>query len=146
MAKDPWRIVTRAGFYRLKTADAEQQNAPIEVGIDEDRYWRARITNGARPPQKLLRLHVEWIPNEVTFLAQGSGPFLLACAGRIDSACRQTRRLSLDARGSVECTALGRDSSGMDGVPPRQRAGHGEHLAARRYLRAARVVRKPSAV
>jgi hypothetical protein len=78
MAKDPWRIVARAGFYRLKTADAEQQNAPLEVNVDDDRYWRARIADGAGPPRAPLRLHVEWIPNEVTFLAQGQGPFLLA--------------------------------------------------------------------
>jgi Protein of unknown function (DUF3999) len=78
MAKDPWRVVARAGFYRLKTADAEQQNAPLEVRVDDDRYWRARITDGAGPPRVPLRLHVEWVPNEVTFLAQGQGPFLLA--------------------------------------------------------------------
>jgi hypothetical protein len=77
-AKDPWRIVARAAFYRVKTADAEQQNAPLEVRIDDDRYWRARIADGAGPPREPLRLHVEWIPNEVTFLAQGQGPFLLA--------------------------------------------------------------------
>jgi hypothetical protein len=78
MAKDPWRVVARAGFYRLKTVDAEQQNAPLEVRVDDDRYWRARITDGAGPPRVPLRLHVEWVPNEVTFLAQGEGPFLLA--------------------------------------------------------------------
>jgi len=78
MAKDPWRIVARAGFYRVKTAGEEQQNAPLEVHVDDDRYWRARITDGAGPPQAPLRLNVEWVPNEVTFLAQGQGPFLLA--------------------------------------------------------------------
>jgi hypothetical protein len=78
MAKDPWRIVAHAGFYRVKTADAEQQNAPLEVRVNDDRYWRARITDGAGPPRAPLRLHVEWVPNEVTFLAQGQGPFLLA--------------------------------------------------------------------
>jgi hypothetical protein len=78
MAKDPWRVVAHAGFYRLKTADAEQQNEPLEVRVDDDRYWRARITDGAGPPRAPLHLHVEWVPNEVTFLAQGQGPFLLA--------------------------------------------------------------------
>jgi hypothetical protein len=77
-ANDPWHIVARAGFYRLKAADAEQQNAPLEVRVDDDRYWRARITNSAGPQRAPLRLRVEWIPNEVTFLAQGQGPFLLA--------------------------------------------------------------------
>jgi hypothetical protein len=77
-SKDPWRFVTRAGFYRLKTPDAEQQNAPLEIGVDADRYWRAKIPRSPIPPQAPLRLHVEWIPNELTFLAQGEGPFLLA--------------------------------------------------------------------
>jgi hypothetical protein len=77
-AKDPWRFVARTGFYRLKAADAEQQNAPLEIRVDDDRYWQARITDGEGSPRAPLRLHVEWIPGELTFLAQGQGPFLLA--------------------------------------------------------------------
>jgi hypothetical protein len=73
----PWRLVTRAGFYRLKSADGGQQNSPIRIGVDADRYWQARILNSGGLPQSPLRLHVEWIPNEVTFLAEGSAPFLL---------------------------------------------------------------------
>lgn len=78
LPSDPWRPVTRAGFYRVKTADGEQQNALLEIGVDGDRYWQARILNTGGMPQAPLRLHVEWIPNEVTFLAQGHAPFLLA--------------------------------------------------------------------
>jgi hypothetical protein len=78
LPKDPWRFVTHAGFYRLKTANADQQNAPIEVAVDDDRYWRARISDAAAPPREPLRFRAEWIPNEVTFLAQGHGPFVLA--------------------------------------------------------------------
>ena len=77
LPSDPWRPVTRAGFYRVKTADGEQQNALLEIGVDGDRYWQARILNTGGLPQTPLRLHVEWIPNEVTFLAQGHAPFLL---------------------------------------------------------------------
>ena len=77
-SKDTWHFVTRAGFYRLKTPDAEQQNAPLEIGVDSDRYWRAKILKGPIPPQLPLRLHVEWAPSQLTFLAQGQGPFLLA--------------------------------------------------------------------
>jgi Protein of unknown function (DUF3999) len=77
-AKNPWRSVARSGFYRLKTAEAEQQNAPIEIGSDSDRYWLARIVNAGVSPQAALKLHVEWVPNEVTFLVQGHAPFLLA--------------------------------------------------------------------
>ena len=77
LPSDPWRPVTRAGFYRVKTADGEQQNALREIAVDGDRYWQARILSTGGLPPAPLRLHVEWIPNEVTFLAQGHAPFLL---------------------------------------------------------------------
>jgi hypothetical protein len=77
-SKDPWHYVMRAAFYRLTTPDAESQNASLEVAVHADRYWRARISRNPIPPQAPLRLHVEWIANELTFLAQGQGPFLLA--------------------------------------------------------------------
>jgi hypothetical protein len=74
----PWRAILHAGFYRLKTTDAEQQNAPLEVTADADRYWRARMLGSGSVPSSPPRLHLEWIPNEVTFLAQGQAPFRLA--------------------------------------------------------------------
>jgi hypothetical protein len=77
-AKAPWRVIVRSVFYRLKTPDAEQQNSALEVDPDTDRYWRARMVGAGNSPQSPLRLQVEWIPNEVTFLAQGHAPFLLA--------------------------------------------------------------------
>jgi hypothetical protein len=75
--RDPWRPVTRAGFYRLKTADGEQLTAPLQIAADADRYWQARIAGGGSLPRAPLRLHVEWVPNELTFLARGPGPFLM---------------------------------------------------------------------
>jgi Protein of unknown function (DUF3999) len=75
----PWRVIMHSGFYRLKTPDAaEQQNASLEVSPDTDRYWRTRIRGAGSSPQSPLGLHVEWIPNEVTFLAQGHAPYLVA--------------------------------------------------------------------
>ncbi len=75
--RDPWHPVKRAGFYRLKTPDGEQQNAPLEITTDDDRYWHARIAGSGSLPHAPLRLHVEWVPNDVTFVARGQGPFLL---------------------------------------------------------------------
>ena len=75
-ATEPWRIVAQGGFYRLKAPDGERQNAPVSLGVDRDRYWRARVVRGG-VPQAPLRLRVEWEPNEITFLARGPGPFLL---------------------------------------------------------------------
>jgi Protein of unknown function (DUF3999) len=73
-----WRSMLRTGVYRLKAADADQQNAALQVTSDTDRYWRARILGAGGSLRSPLRLHVEWIPNEVTFLSQGRAPFLLA--------------------------------------------------------------------
>jgi hypothetical protein len=75
---DPWHPVSRASFYRIKAADGEQQNAPLEITTDRDRYWRARIVGSGALPHAPPRLHVEWVPNEVTFLARGQPPFLFA--------------------------------------------------------------------
>jgi Protein of unknown function (DUF3999) len=84
-----WHAFARSNFYRLKTPDAELQNPPLEVSQNTDRYWRARILGAGDPPQAPLRLRVEWVPNEVTFLAQGHAPFLLAygsaSAGRAEA-------------------------------------------------------------
>jgi hypothetical protein len=77
-ANAPWRMIVHSGFYRLKAPDAEQQNSLVAVNPDTDRYWRARILDAGNSPQSPPRLRVEWIPNEVTFLAQGHAPFLLA--------------------------------------------------------------------
>jgi len=77
-AKHPWRPITRAMVYRLKAAESEQHNSPIDVGTDTDRFWRARVVGSGISPQAPLTLHVEWVPNELTFLAQGHEPFLLA--------------------------------------------------------------------
>ena len=76
--RDSWRPVTRGGFYRLKTPEGEQQNAPLEIAADGDRYWYVRITGSSGLPHTPPRLHVEWAPDEVIFLARGQGPFLLA--------------------------------------------------------------------
>jgi hypothetical protein len=67
----------RAGFYRVKGADGEQQNSPLQISVDSDRYWQAKLLNPGGLPQSPLRLHVEWVPDAVTFLAQGEGPFQL---------------------------------------------------------------------
>jgi hypothetical protein len=104
----PWRTVLHSGFYRVKTPEGEQQNSALVVSADTDRYWRARIV-GAGPRPQSLRLHVEWIPNEVTFLAQGHAPFVLAygdaVARRADadlSNLPKTMEIAPAALGSVQ--------------------------------------------
>jgi hypothetical protein len=76
-AKAPWHAVTRAGVYRVATADGEQSNGPIEVPIDHDRYWRVHLS-GEGGTALALRLQGSWSPSEIEFLAHGQPPFMLA--------------------------------------------------------------------
>jgi Protein of unknown function (DUF3999) len=75
--KAPWRTVTRAGVYRVATSDGEQINAPIEVPIDHDRYWRVHLS-GESGAAVALRLQGSWSPSEIEFLAHGQPPYMLA--------------------------------------------------------------------
>jgi len=76
--QDPWRGVTHAGFYRLKTATGEQSNGPITVGANQDRYWRTHAAANANPGQGSMRFQAFWTPSEIIFLARGKPPFQLA--------------------------------------------------------------------
>jgi hypothetical protein len=75
--KAPWRAITRAGVYRVVTADGEQSNGPIEVPLDHDRYWRVHLS-GESGVAVALRLQGSWSPSEIEFLAHGQPPFMLA--------------------------------------------------------------------
>jgi len=77
--QDPWRRIAGGEFYRVNNADAELQNEPIAIAPDADRFWLARmaVPNAVGTAQP-LRLQVAWRPAELTFLARGAGPFLLA--------------------------------------------------------------------
>jgi hypothetical protein len=75
---DPWRPIARMGVYRLSAPDGDLTNMPTEISVDRDRYWRVRVSAVGGLSQTSLRLQVEWVPDEVTYLAHGRGPFLLA--------------------------------------------------------------------
>ncbi len=76
--QDPWRPVARGEFYRVNNGDAELHNDPIEIETSEDRYWVARMSAPNAVEAGQLRLQVAWRPAELTFLARGAGPYLLA--------------------------------------------------------------------
>jgi hypothetical protein len=78
-ANDLWHHVASAGIYRLQGAEGELRNAPVVIGITQDRYWLLRA-----PPMKsalgngVPRLVAQWRAPELVFLARGAGPFMLA--------------------------------------------------------------------
>jgi hypothetical protein len=111
--RDPWRFIARGNFYRITTAAGDEHNAPLGIAVDRDRYWRARLGPGAGVAQSAPRLQVEWLPTEVTFLARGRGPFLLAY-GSAAVAGAETDLSALPAATQIESATLG---------PPRSLGG-----------------------
>jgi hypothetical protein len=74
---DPWRPVTRSGFYRLKS-EVELTNGALPVSVNTDRYWLARVDSSAGGMgDGAPKLRVGWLPHEVVFLARGAAPFTL---------------------------------------------------------------------
>lgn len=101
--KAPWRSVTHAGVYRVAGANGEQSNAPIEVPLDEDRYWRVHLS-GEGGAKVALRLQGSWSPSEIEFLAHGKPPFMLAYGS--SSIVGAATDLSVIPAGTVVSTAV----------------------------------------
>jgi hypothetical protein len=74
---DAWRLVTQGEFYRVTTGSSDHNNEPIRVSTDSDRFWLARQTQPTGPIGD-VKLQATWDAMDLVFLAQGSGPFLLA--------------------------------------------------------------------
>jgi hypothetical protein len=74
---DSWRSVTHGEFYRVRTGPSDHNNAPIHIPTDPDRFWLARQT---QPTGQIgdVKLQATWPAIDLVFLAQGSGPFVLA--------------------------------------------------------------------
>lgn len=75
---ESWRARIVADVYRISTSDGERSNPSIDIEMEHDRYWKARILNGGDLSRTPPHLVVSYVPAEITFLAQGRGPFLLA--------------------------------------------------------------------
>jgi hypothetical protein len=84
--RDTWNFVTRARFYRIHAPRGDDQNEPIAVPLNRDRYWLARLPNP--PSAGDLALIAAWRPSELVFLAQGDPPFLVAYGSSSSTAAR----------------------------------------------------------
>lgn len=103
--QDAWIPVTRAGFYRLSTADGEQRNGEVSVGLHRERYWQARILgDGAR--LNPLRLEAKWSPADIEFVAQGPPPYQLAY-GSAEIHSAETNLAILPAAATIAPATLG---------------------------------------
>ena len=74
---DSWRSVSQGQFYRVSTRSSDRNNEPIRIATNADRFWLARQT---QPTGQIgdVKLQATWDSMDLLFLAQGSGPFVLA--------------------------------------------------------------------
>jgi len=75
----PWRRVTDAALFHVRSASAEQNNPPLEIALDSDREWRVMVDmrNGGLG-SGTLTIAAGWRPAVLTFVARGAAPFTLA--------------------------------------------------------------------
>jgi hypothetical protein len=115
-AREAWRPVARAPFYRFEREGIETQSPPLEIGLATARYWRVQTTASRVAPQ----LEVTWPPRDIVFTARGEGPFTLAFG---DAQIRSTA-LPLESlmpgyeRGAERKLPLAKAGQVLRGPPP----------------------------
>jgi hypothetical protein len=87
--KSPWQHRYAGLFYRIQSGkpSVELSNEVVRMVRTMDRYWRVDIAPSDGLVGRLPTLDLGWVGDRVTFLARGSGPYMLAFGGYdIDSA------------------------------------------------------------
>ena len=81
--KSSWQHRYAGLFYRIQSGkpSAELSNEVARMVRTMDRYWRVDITPSDGLVDRLPTLDLGWVSDRVTFLARGSGPYMLAFGG-----------------------------------------------------------------
>ena len=81
--KMPWRQRYTGLFYRVQSGSpvTEFRNDVAPVARTKDRYWRVDVSSNDSVGNHPLKLELGWVSDRVTFLARGSGPYMLAIGG-----------------------------------------------------------------
>lgn len=74
-----WIKRGRFSQYSVKTGAGVVQSQPVQLALVRDREWLVRFDYPAEISwQNLPSVRIGWLQEDVVFLAQGSGPFILA--------------------------------------------------------------------
>lgn len=80
--KSPWREQWSAEVYSILSAGTRRISPPAEFGSTTDRYWRVTPAKAGDLFNQGMTLELGYRPARLRFLAQGSGPYLLAYGSR----------------------------------------------------------------
>ncbi|HLQ27347.1 MAG TPA: DUF3999 domain-containing protein [Acidiferrobacterales bacterium] len=76
-AKVDWRVRYQGVFYNLQVNGVTVTNDPVDILTTTDRYWRLAMKTD-NTDHTAPQLQLGWLPDELTFVARGEGPYLLA--------------------------------------------------------------------
>jgi len=118
-AEDPWRYVTRFTQYKIYTGTDSISSSDIKISAVQSKNWKfvfqqPQITGTTQLP----KIEIGWRPSQVTFIAQGAGPFQLL-AGSSEVPKKQVfppQLLSLNEE--IEVVGLVSPASSVDIEPP----------------------------
>jgi Protein of unknown function (DUF3999) len=75
---ESWRRRGSAIFYDLDSHGTQIVGAPAAFPSTSDRFWRAEITGLQSAPESSPTLELGWVPDLLTVMAQGQGPYTVA--------------------------------------------------------------------
>jgi hypothetical protein len=78
-----WRRVNNSVFYHLVRPDGSLQPPPASIGMVRSGEWKVRIESGSVAGPVGLKLG--WVPDQLSFVAQGDGPWELVAGRALDS-------------------------------------------------------------
>lgn len=94
---DNWQTRFSGLFYNLRVKGNSLVNDPIRLSTTTThRYWRLEAKTGGGLGEGLPKLKIDWVPNEVLFLARGQGPYTLAFGSAKVNAIADTDDALLD--------------------------------------------------
>lgn len=138
-AAEPWRTLGAGVVYQLSHSEGVRSNAAFALGGVRVRQLRVAALPGQQLPAVGLQAALEFAPQRLVFLAQGSGPFTLAVgrsatapawgdanllAGVMDTPLEQLAHASVGtavvARSALDAPVAGTPTPWLpDGVPLR---------------------------
>lgn len=74
----PWREVVSLRVYGLQNNGIVVRNTAAAIAPTTDRLWRMQAHTAGGLGKGTPTLQVAWVPQEITFVARGRGPFQLA--------------------------------------------------------------------
>ena len=76
--KSIWSTHYNGLFYKLNMQGTVQERQPVNISTTSNRYWQLEVKTEDGIGSGMPQLQFSWVPDDIYFLARGSGPYTLA--------------------------------------------------------------------